>query len=102
MQLVAYVGEDRFDATEMSEAGWRALNVQPVYSQLILAECGLRAVRNTRLGTRFFSHYRGLQCAVIHKSESEQHLAMKQAIAERIRNTVGWTAVVECPAEDRS
>lgn len=95
MQLVAYLNRERGDATQMSREPWRALDKHPDYKDLVLVECGLRASRVT-LGVRqFFRHYRAADCTIEHKSESEQHLAMKRALQDRINAMDGWRGEVE-------
>lgn len=77
MQLVAYLNDERVDATEMPHPQWRALNSRADYPNLVLVECGLRAKRVTsRTGRQFFAHYPSVNCRVEHKSESEQHMVM--------------------------
>lgn len=95
MQLVAYLNGDRVDATQMAHDPWRALVNHPLYMDLVLLECGLRASRVTRRGRQFFKHYPGVECSVEHKSESDQHLAMKRALQDRINAVPGWRAEVE-------
>lgn len=96
MQLVAYLNGERLDATEIPELPWRALNNRADYRDLVFLECGLRAKRVTsNRGRQFFAHYPLVNCEVEHKSESPQHLAMKQALKERINATPGWSAAVE-------
>lgn len=95
MQLVADLNGERVDATQMAHQPWRDLDKHPDYKGLVLVECGLRASRVT-LGVRqFFRHYRVADCTIQHKSESEQHLAMKRALQDRINATDGWRAEVE-------
>lgn len=53
MQLVAYIGGKRIDATQMPHADWRGLADTPVYPRMVLQECGKRAIRNTRRGRQF-------------------------------------------------
>jgi hypothetical protein len=90
VQLVAYLNGERVDATQMVHRPWRDLDKHPDYKDLALVECGLRASRVT-LGVRqFFRHYRVADCTIQHKSESEQHLAMKRALQDRINATHGW------------
>lgn len=95
MRLVAYMDGDRIDATQMPHAAWRALASHPGYTRLVLPECGVRASRVTRNGRQFFAHVPENGCALEHKSESEQHLAMKQAVAGHIDARPGWRAEVE-------
>lgn len=96
MQLVAYLNGQRFDATVISHEAWRALKNLPGYPDMVLPECGARAVRRTsHRRTQFFAHYRNAGCGVEHKSETPQHLAMKRAVAERINVFPGWRAEVE-------
>ncbi|WP_139007022.1 competence protein CoiA [Arthrobacter crystallopoietes] len=102
MQLVAYLNGERIDATQMAHEPWRALVNDPGYKSLVLVECGLRASRVT-LGTRqFFRHHRDVACSIGHKSESEQHLAMKRALMDRINAVPGWRAEVEHAHPDRA
>lgn len=95
VQLVAYLNGERIDATEMAHAPWRALVNDPLYETLMLLECGLRASRVTRKGRQFFKHYPEVECDIEHKSESDQHLAMKRALKDRIDAAPGWHAEVE-------
>lgn len=95
MQLVAYLNGDRVDATQMAHDPWRALVNHPLYMDLVLLECGLRASRVTRSGRQFFKHYPDVECSVEHKSESDQRLAMKRALQDRINAVPGWRAEVE-------
>ncbi|QHK18515.1 hypothetical protein GU243_00500 [Pseudarthrobacter psychrotolerans] len=95
MQLVAYLKGERVDATQMAHEPWRALVNHPDYPSLTLIECGLRASRVTRRGRQFFKHYPDIECPIQHKSESAQHLAMKQALKNRINAMPEWRAEVE-------
>ncbi|MBE4719536.1 hypothetical protein [Pseudarthrobacter sp. AB1] len=95
VQLVAYLNGERFDATEMAHDPWRGLIDYPGYKDLVLAECGRRASRVTRKGRQFFKHYPEVDCDITHKSESAQHLAMKQALKDRVNAVPGWSATVE-------
>lgn len=95
MQLVAYLGGERVDATQMAHEPWRDLVNHPGYEDLVLIECGLRASRVTRRGRQFFKHYPEVECGIEHKSESDQHLAMKRALQDRIDAVPGWRAEVE-------
>lgn len=101
MQLVAYLKGERVDATQMVHEPWRALANHPDYPRLTLIECGLRASRVTRRGRQFFKHYPDIECPIQHKSESAQHLAMKQALKDRINAMPEWRAEVEHPHPDR-
>ncbi|MCX2748979.1 hypothetical protein OOZ51_14315 [Arthrobacter sp. MI7-26] len=92
---MAYLEGERVDATETTHDPWRALVNHPLYESLVLLECGLRASRVTRRGRQFFKHYPGVACSVEHKSESDQHLAMKQALKDRINLAPDWRAEVE-------
>lgn len=102
MQLVAYMNGERFDATEMAHVRWRALVNHADYEDLVLIECGLRASRVTRKGRQFFKHYPDVDCDIEHKSESPQHLAMKQALKARINAVPGWEAKVEKAHPERA
>lgn len=84
VQLVAYLNGERVDATQMTHPSWRALRDDPDYERLVLIECGLRASRVTLGDKQFFRHYRVTECTIEHTSESDQHLAMKHALKERI------------------
>ncbi len=102
MQLVADLEGMRVDATVLARDEWQELKRHPHYKDLKLPQCGIRAIRKTsKLHTQFFAHYPGSACSVVHKSETAQHLAMKQAVAERINALPGWEAKVEYPAADR-
>lgn len=94
MQLVAYQNGERIDATTMEHEPWRGLSASPGYKDLTFLECGLRAKRVT-WKRQFFAHWPGTLCDVDHKSESPQHLVMKEALAARINATPGWRAQVE-------
>lgn len=103
LQLVAYINGERVDATEMAHWPWRDLVKHPRYAELVLIECGLRAKRVTsHMGRQYFAHYPSLECPVVHKSESPQHLAMKQALKDRINAAPGWTAEVEAAHPERA
>lgn len=102
MQLVAYMNGQRIDATQMAHAPWRDLANHPLYRTLVLLECGLRASRVTRQGRQFFKHFPEVECTVEHKSESDQHLAMKRALKERIDAAPGWRAEVEHAHPERA
>lgn len=103
MQLVAYINGERVDATEMAHRPWRDLVKHPRYEELVLVECGLRAKRVTsHMGRQYFAHYPRFECPVVHKSESHQHLAMKQALKDRINAAPGWTAEVEAAHPERA
>lgn len=102
VQLVAYLNGERVDATEMTHRTWRALRDHPGYERLVLIECGLRASRVTLGDKQFFRHYSVTECAIEHKSESDQHLAMKHALKERIDTTPGWHAEVEHAHPERA
>ncbi|MDP9982961.1 hypothetical protein J2W14_002363 [Pseudarthrobacter oxydans] len=96
--MVAYLNSERVDATQMDYQQWRAMDRKDFYPELVLPQCGIRAIRYTsRKGTPYFAHYgRGsIKCTVKHKAESEAHLVMKRAVAERINAAQGWTATVE-------
>jgi hypothetical protein len=96
LQLVAYINGERVDATEMACPEWRALNTRNDYPALVLIECGLRAKRVTsHKGRQFLAHFPSVDCPIVHKAESAQHLAMKQALKDRINAAPGWTAEVE-------
>lgn len=95
MQLVAYLNGERVDATQVTHEPWRALVNHPDYESMVLIECGLRASRVTRRDRQFFKHYPDVECPIEHKSESAQHLAMKQALKDRINAAPGWRAEVE-------
>jgi hypothetical protein len=95
LQLVAYIDGERFDATEIAHVPWRALVNRPDYEDLVLAECGLRAKRVTsHIGRQYFAHYPSLECPIEHKSESPQHLAVKQALKDRINAPLSFSS---CP-----
>lgn len=102
MQLVAYLKGERIDATQMAHEPWRALADHPDYASLTLIECGLRASRVTRRGRQFFKHYPDIECPIQHKSESAQHLAMKQALKNRINAMPEWHAEVEHAHPERA
>lgn len=102
MQLVAYLKGERVDATQMAHEAWRDLVNDPDYERLVLIECGLRASRVTRRGRQFFKHYRVADCTIEHKSESDQHLALKRALQDRINATDGWRAEVEHAHPERA
>ena len=102
MQLVAYMDGERVDATEMAHDPWRNLVNHPLYRDLVLLECGLRASRVTRRGRQFFKHYPDVECAIEHKSESPHHLAMKRALKDRINAAPGWSAEVEQAHPERT
>lgn len=102
MQLVADLNGNRVDATVLTREAWRGLKEHSGYKDLKFPQCGTRAIPKTsKLHTQFFAHYRGAACTVAHKSETAQHLAMKQAVAEQINAVPGWEARVEYPAADR-
>src|SRR5690554_1968493 len=65
--------------------------------------CGQAGVPKTsRLGTQFFAHKPSVDCQ-LHEGgpESAAHLATKAAVARAARE-IGWEAVIEFPAADRS
>lgn len=102
MQLVADLNGKRVDATVLTREEWRELRGHSGYRDLKFPQCGTRAIPKTsKLHTQFFAHYRGADCTVAHKSETAQHLAMKQAVAEQINALPGWEAKVEYAAADR-
>lgn len=103
MQLVAYINGERVDATEMAHKPWRDLVNHPRYAELVLIECDLRASRVTsHKGRQYFAHYPNLECPVVHKSESPQHLAMKEALKVRINAAPGWSGDVEVAHPERA
>jgi hypothetical protein len=102
LQLVAYLDGERFDATQIAHEPWRDLVNHPGYKDLVLLECGLRASRVTRRGKQFFKHYPEVDCPIEHKSESDQHLAMKRALKDRINAVDGWYGEVEEAHPDRA
>lgn len=102
VQLVAYLNGERLDATEIAHAPWRALGNDPLYETLVLLECGLRASRVTRKGRQFFKHYPEVECDIEHKSESDQHLALKRALKDKIDAAPGWRAEVEHAHPERA
>lgn len=102
MKLVAYLHGRRVDATVIGRAEWRALVMNTGYPDLVLPECGRRAKRVTsHKGTQFFAHHPDSTCDVEHRPESEQHLMMKRAVADRINTSAGWRAEVEHAANGR-
>lgn len=60
------------------------------------------ASRVTRRGRQFFKHYRVADCTIEHKSESDQHLALKRALQDSINATGGWRAEVEHAHPERA
>lgn len=102
VQLVAYLNGERIDATLMAHQPWRALVHDPDYKSLVLIECGLRASRVTLGNRQFFRHHSEVACSIDHKSESEQHLAMKRALKDKIDTMSGWRAEVEHAHPDRT
>lgn len=102
MPFVAYLGDRRVDADAMTPTSWVALKADPAREQLVLPQCGVRAVAKTsRRGRQFFAHHRESSCALPHSAESEAHRVLKSALAARINATAGWRAVIEY-TEDRS
>jgi len=102
VQLVAYLNGERIDATQMAHEQWRALVNDAGYKSLVLVECGLRASRVTLGNRQFPRHHRDVACSIEHKSESEQHLAMKRALKDRINAASGWRAEVEHAHPERA
>lgn len=81
---------------------WRALDKHPDYKDLVLIECGLRASRVTLGAKQFFRHHPRADCIIRHKPESDQHLAMKRALHDRINAAPGWRAEVEHAHPERA
>lgn len=102
MPFVAYLEGLRVDAEAMPAGAWASLKTDPRREQLVLPECGARAVAKTsRRGRQFFAHHAESGCAMPHSFESEAHRSLKSVIAARINGTPGWQAVIEY-TEDRS
>lgn len=102
MPFVAYLGAERVLAFDLDTAAWSALRGAPENSRLTLV-CGVRAIAKTsKLGTQFFAHHNKAGCTLEHLEETQQHLAMKRAVAEHINSLPGWDAVLEYANEDRS
>lgn len=102
MPFVAYLEDRRVDAEAMPAGAWAALKTDPRREQLVLPECGARAVAKTsRRGRQFFAHHADSGCGMPHSFESEAHRALKSVIAARINAAPGWQAIIEY-TEDRS
>lgn len=102
MPFVAYLGDRRVDATAMTPHAWSAMKADLRRRELVLPECGIRAVAKTsKRGRQFFAHRAESDCTLAHGFESEAHRALKVALAQRIDAAPGWRSVVEY-TEDRS
>jgi hypothetical protein len=102
MLLVALLDGQRIDATTLSRASWLELQNSEKRKQLILPGCGIRAVAKPRgERTQYFAHLSVKECKVDHGGESPHHLAMKEALRDRINAVEGWHAIVEYPHDSR-
>lgn len=98
MLLVATLDGARIDASAHTPESWWELKQSEDRERLLMPGCGLRAVaRSSKLATRYFAHYRQVDCKVEHGGETPQHLAMKEALKLCINDVPGWHAVVEHP-----
>ncbi|MFJ6358665.1 competence protein CoiA [Pseudarthrobacter oxydans] len=102
MLLVALLDGQRIDATTLSRASWLELQNSEKRKRLVLPGCGIRAVAKPRgERTQYFAHLSVRECKVDHGGESPQHLAMKEALRDRINAVEGWHAIVEHPHDSR-
>jgi len=99
MPLIALLDNDvRVDATDFDDTRWQAVwRAQPRRS-LTCRECHMRLDAVERLGTRFFRHFRRVDCSSV--NESAEHLRLKARLAAAVR-AAGWTALIEEPIPPR-
>lgn len=97
----SYLGE-RIESWNMLASGWAELKRNYRASVLVMASGQAGIPKTSRLGTQFFAHKGGVDCQ-LHEGgpESPEHLATKAAVAQAARE-IGWEAVIEFPAADRS
>lgn len=100
--LIAMLDGVRVEALEHSAESWAELKRSEEIKRMVMPLCEIRAIAKTRGCTRFFPHYRVLDCEVDHGGESPQHLAMKTALRDRINAVDGWHALVEYPHPSRN
>lgn len=95
MPLTALLDGSRVDATKHDAVFWAGLQESDDV-RMILPLCGTRAVPMKRgKSTRYFAHYSKKGCDALHGGESQQHLALKEALQRCIDSLPGWHAVVE-------
>ncbi|GER23280.1 hypothetical protein NCCP1664_17760 [Zafaria cholistanensis] len=99
--MVGYLDGERVDATRHSMQSWVRLQESEEHRRLVMPGCGIRAVAKARGETRFFSHVSLAGCTAEHRGETEQHCALKAAVAGRIDTVPGWHALVEYQAPSR-
>jgi hypothetical protein len=102
MPLAALFREERLESWSMTPDEWAELKRSYRSTGLVMA-CGQEGIPKTSsLGTQFFAHKSGADCQ-LHEGgpESPEHLATKAAVAKAARE-IGWEAVIEFPAADRS
>ena len=96
MPLTAILEGALLRAPRLSADEWDSLRGKP-----LTMPCGARGVaKRSRLGTRFFAHYRG-DCGFDHKPETPEHIAAKEAII-LAATAAGWDARDEVRAPDGS
>lgn len=102
MPLAALFQNERIESWGMTSVEWAELKASYRASGLVMS-CGQAGIPKTSsLGTQFFAHAPGSDCQA-HEGgpESPEHLATKAAVARAARE-IGWEAVIEFPAADRS
>ncbi|MHA6694651.1 competence protein CoiA [Homoserinimonas sp. A520] len=102
MPLSALFRDERIESWSMTADEWVQLKRDYRTSGLVMT-CGHDGIPKTsRLGTQFFAHKSGVDCQ-LHEGgpESPEHLATKAAVARAARE-IGWEAIIEFPAADRS
>jgi len=102
MPLAALFQDERIESWSMTPDEWAELKRAYRSTGLVMA-CGQAGVPKTSsLGTQFFAHKSGSDCQ-LHEGgpESREHLATKAAVAQAARE-IGWEAVIEFAAADRS
>ena len=102
MPLAALFRNERIESWGMTSVEWAELKASYRASGLVMS-CGQAGIPKTSsLGTQFFAHAPGSDCQA-HEGgpESPEHLATKAAVARAARE-IGWEAVIEFPAADRS
>ncbi|BDZ52668.1 hypothetical protein GCM10025867_49090 (plasmid) [Frondihabitans sucicola] len=96
MPLTAVLDGQLLRAPQLSADEWADLRGRDM-----VMPCGARGVaKRSRLGTRFFAHWR-VDCGFDHKPETEEHLHAKEAIIAAATRA-GWDARDEVRAEDGS
>lgn len=94
MPLTAALDGQLLRAPQITAEEWAALRGRD-----LVMPCGARGIaKRSRLGTRYFAHWRA-DCGFDHKPETEEHLGAKQAIIAAA-TAAGWDARDEVRAAD--